>query len=81
MTEEVRPETTTHAEPERDSGELATPAPLPRGWDDPTDPTKEPAVTPDLADSLKSNRDELTKWPSSAKAANHRTTLHTASTR
>ena len=29
MTEEIRPETTTHEDPERDSGELATPAVTP----------------------------------------------------
>ena len=50
MTEEIRPETTTHAEPELDSGELESPAPLPRGWDEPVDLTKDPAVTPDLAE-------------------------------
>jgi NADH:ubiquinone oxidoreductase subunit E len=50
VTEDPRPETTTHADPARDSGELSTPAPLPAGWDEPVDLTKDPALTPDLAE-------------------------------
>jgi NADH-quinone oxidoreductase subunit E len=75
VTDEIRPETTTHAEPELDSGELATPAPLPRGWDDPVDLAKQPAVTPDLAEldvpaELQAEIEDLmSRYPDSHSAA------------
>jgi NADH:ubiquinone oxidoreductase subunit E len=50
VTDELRPETTTHTDPERDSGELAPPAPLPKGWDQPADLERAPATVPDLAE-------------------------------
>ena len=75
MTDEIRPETTTHAEPDLDSGELATPAALPKGWDEPADLSRDPAVTPDLAeldvpDALRAEIEDLmSRYPDRHSAA------------
>ena len=67
--------TGTHEDPERDSGELAPPAGLPRGWDQPVDVTKKPATTPDLAeievpDDLRAEIEDLmSRYPDHHSAA------------
>ena len=78
MTDErkgLRPHTGTHAEPALDSGELESPSPLPKGWDQSVDLDRDPATVPDLAeldvpDALREEIEDLmSRYPDRHSAA------------